>query len=108
MNLSRAIVFGTLTFGSITLAGCDGQRGGVDEMCDQAAEAAHYIAAMSGSISGVPAVVDRVVAERKYPALSDKQLGLLGVVIVTQKDIGKSPEEISAVARRACESGGKQ
>jgi hypothetical protein len=107
MNLSRAIAAAAVAAGSISLVGCDGQSGGIDDMCGQAAEAAHYIAAMSGSISGVPAVVNSVVAERKYPALSDKRLGLLGMVVVTQKDMGKSPDEISAVARRACESGGK-
>lgn len=91
-----------------TLSGCYGPNGenyyGDKEVCDQSAEAAHYIAAKSGSIGGVNRVVSEVVADRKFPALGDKMIATIGMVVITHKDMHKSPDEISAVVRQACES----
>lgn len=90
------------------LSGCYGPNGedysGDREVCNQSAEAAHYIAAKSISIGGVNSVVGEVVADRKFPALGDKMIAAIGAVVITQKDTRKSPDEISAIVRQACES----
>lgn len=36
--------------------------------------------------------------------LGDKMIATIGMVVITHKDMHKSPDEISAVVRQACES----
>lgn len=107
MHMSRGLRILPLLMATV-ISGCYGPNGedylGDKEACDQSAEAAHYIAAKSISIGNVNRVVGEVVADRKFPALGDKMIAAIGMVVITQKDIHKSPDEISAVVRQACES----
>jgi hypothetical protein len=79
------------------------------EMCAQSAAAAHYIAAETGANpGGVDAVTDDAIARNAYPALGDKALAALGAVVSMELAAGKTPDEIAAIARSACEHGAAQ
>lgn len=71
------------------------------DLCDQSAEAAHYIAAMSVSSSDVVRVTDQAIADRKYSALGDKVVGSIGMVVALSRD-SKTPDEISEAVRQRC------
>lgn len=71
------------------------------ELCDQSGEAAHYIASMSTSSDDVVRVTDQVIADRKYPALGDKVVGSIGMVVALSRG-DKTPDEISDTIRQRC------
>lgn len=48
------------------------------DMCREAKEAGRYILAMSRTQADVVRVTDRLIAERKYPALGDETTALVG------------------------------
>jgi hypothetical protein len=72
------------------------------DLCDQSAEAAHYIAAMSASSNDVVRVTDQAIADRKYPALGDKVTASIGAVVALSRG-QKTPDEISASVKARCE-----
>jgi hypothetical protein len=72
------------------------------DLCDQSAEAAHYIAAMSASSNDVVRVTDQAIADRKYPALGDKVTASIGAVVALSRG-QKTPDEISASIKARCE-----
>lgn len=61
--------------------------------CDEAKDAAHYIAALSRSPYEATRVADRLIADRKYPALGDEGTALIAA-IVTSAPSGSSPNDI--------------
>lgn len=71
------------------------------DLCDQSAEAAHYIAAASTSSDDVVRVTDQVIADRKYPLLGDKVVGSIGAVVALSRGT-KTPDEISESIRQRC------
>jgi len=72
------------------------------ELCDQSAEAAHYIAAASTTSDDVVRVTDQVIADRKYPILGDKVTASIGAVVAMSRG-QKTPDEISASIKARCE-----
>lgn len=72
------------------------------EMCDQSAEAAHYIAAMSASSDDVARVTSQVIADRKYPILGDQVTASIGAVVALSRGL-KTPDEISDDIKARCE-----
>ena len=48
------------------------------DMCREAKDAGHYIMAMSRTQADVVRVTDRLIAERKYPAMGDKMTAMIG------------------------------
>ena len=95
----------------LTIAFCSAGGGGgarnysatnISDLCPQSAEAAHYIAAASTSSDDVTRVTSEAIADRKYPALDDKQMGLIGSVVALSRE-RETPDEISAKIRASCE-----
>ena len=72
------------------------------QLCSQSAEAAHYIAAMSASSNDVVPVTDKAIADRKYPLLGDKVVASIAALVALRRGT-KTPDEISAELRSACE-----
>lgn len=79
----------------------DGGAGSRAEFCDQSAEAAHYIAAMSTSSDDVVQVTDQAIADRKYPLLGDKVVASIGAVVAVSRGT-QTPDEISATVKDRC------
>jgi hypothetical protein len=73
-------------------------------MCAEAGEAAHYIAAVSMTDSDVTRAANQAVAERRYPAMGDKAVAAVGMLVITQKQLHKTPDEIGALAKQTCEA----
>lgn len=74
------------------------------ELCDQSAEAAHYIASLSSSPDEASAVTHRVIAERRYPILGDKVTASIGAMVALSQNT-KSPDELSQAVKVTCERG---
>jgi hypothetical protein len=74
------------------------------ELCDQSAEAAHYIASLSSSPSEATAITKQVIADRKYPLLGDKVTASIGTMVILSQST-KTPDEISQVVKSTCERG---
>jgi len=87
---------------TLCIASCADDKNPING-CAQGAEAVHYIAAKARSASDVPRVVGEVVAERKFPALDDKQVALVGQVVIVAWGT-KTPDELSAQFKAKCES----
>lgn len=82
-------------------AGPDTGSGSRAELCDQSAEAAHYIASLSTSSDDVVRVTDQVIADRKYPLLGDKVVASIGGVVALSRG-AQTPDEISATIKAKC------
>ena len=66
----------------------------------------------SGTVAGVlaydrhdPAGWCAIQPRNAYPALGDKGVAMLGAIVSMELAAGKTPDEIAAVARSACEHG---
>jgi len=96
-----AVVVGAIVIAVAASPGGAGGSGSKAEFCDQSAEAAHYIAAMSASSDDVVRVTDQAIAERKYPLLGDKVVASIGAVVALGRGT-QTPDEISALVREKC------
>lgn len=74
------------------------------ELCDQSAEAAHYIASLSSSPDEATAVTRQVIADRKYPILGDKVTASIGAMVALSQS-AKTPDEMAQMVRSTCEHG---
>lgn len=77
------------------------------ELCDQSAEAAHYIASLSSSPSEATAITKQVIADRKYPLLGDRVTASIGAMVMLSQDT-KTPDEIAQMVKGTCERGAAQ
>lgn len=91
------------------IGGCDQSTSSPDKqvICNQSADAAHYIASLSTSSDETAAVTRQAIADRKYPALDDKELGLIGTIVMLSR-ANSTPDEISAKVRDTCLRGSAQ
>jgi len=97
-----AVVVGVIVIAvAASPGGGAGGSGSKAEFCDQSAEAAHYIAAMSASSDDVVRVTDQAIAERKYPLLGDKVVASIGGVVALSRG-AQTPDEISATIKAKC------
>lgn len=105
--LGIAVLVVVLGFGALmTIGALVKPAAGDSDVCAQSAAAAHYIAAESGANpGGVDAVTNDAIARNAYPALGDKGVAMLGAIVSMELAAGKTPDEIAAVARSACEHG---
>ena len=98
------LVIALLVFGFFQTPG-NGAAGSFtkQDVCDQSSEAAHYIAAMSSSPSEVSDITRQVIAQRKFPALDDKLLASIGMVVILSQNT-KTPDELAQTVRETCEN----
>ena len=105
--LGIALLVVVLGFGALMIIGAFVKpTAGNADICAQSSAAAHYIAAEAGNNpGGVDAVMDDAIARKAYPALGDKGVAMLGAIVSMELAAGKTPDEIAAIARAACEHG---
>ncbi len=105
--LGIAVLVVVLGFGALIIIGALVKpTAGDSDVCTQSSAAAHYIAAEAGNNpGGVDAVTNDVIARKAYPALGDKSVAMLGAIVSIDLAAGKTPDEIAAIARAACEHG---
>lgn len=106
VQMGDAVPTRTLCLIAATLVGgcADSPRPAAMEMCSQAGAAARYIAAKSQRVSDVRRVVGHVIAERRFPALADKDVAMAGEFVILTRD-RLSPEDIAAKFEQDCHVG---
>jgi len=72
-------------------------------MCAQAGAAARTIAAKSQRVGDVQHVVGDLIAERRFPALADKDVAMAGEFVILVRD-RLSPEDIAAKFEQDCQA----
>ena len=79
------------------LTGCDRQAqisATRTDLCEQGAEAAHYIAAKASDSDHAAQITRDLIAERKYPDLGDKLVAGAGMVAILGLNAGMTPDQI--------------
>src|SRR5690606_26782571 len=64
------------------------------DICREAKEAAHYMAALGRTPNEVTRIADRLIADRKYPALGDEGTAAIAMAVIQSQRAGMSPAQI--------------
>lgn len=79
------------------LAGCSDEAYEANfkrQYCQESKDAAHYMASLGRTPNEVTRIADRLIADRKYPALGDKGTAATAMAVVQSQRAGLSPEQI--------------